>query len=230
MSDKIKTFWAEPSGYVNVSLRRFTYGRDLTCQKPVYTGAGHDASAVIHEQALECDWLEFDERGYYSVLGHADKNDERWPKVCATCGEPFDYADEFQINADRLYAGAPDDKLYTMRALPVGALYDATWLHGHMHGPGPDGIALMVVTPGGTWHVDGEANNCTRPQREQRVENGKAQTYLTERTHQCWVRHGDPRTGEVHVDKNGNTCAAGAGSIMMERWHGFLHNGYLVSA
>jgi hypothetical protein len=46
--------------------------------------------------------------------------------------------------------------------------------------------------------------------------------------HKCWVRHGDPRTGELHVDKNGVTCSAGAGSILSGSYHGFLHNGYLV--
>jgi hypothetical protein len=34
-----------------------------------------------------------------------------------------------------------------------------------------------------------------------------------------------PKTGRLHVDKNGNTCAAGAGSIITGKWHGFLHNG-----
>ena len=37
-----------------------------------------------------------------------------------------------------------------------------------------------------------------------------------------------PRTGNVHVDKSGDTCAAGAGSILIGGYHGFLHNGYLT--
>lgn len=44
--------------------------------------------------------------------------------------------------------------------------------------------------------------------------------------HRCWVRHGtvgDP----LQVDKNGNTCAAGAGSIQNAGWHGYLKNGIL---
>jgi lambda family phage portal protein len=55
-----------------------------------------------------------------------------------------------------------------------------------------------VRTPGGTWDIDGRASNCTRPDDD---------------THRCWVRHGDPRTGVVHVDKDGDTCGAGSGSI-----------------
>ena len=45
--------------------------------------------------------------------------------------------------------------------------------------------------------------------------------------HRCWVRHGRPEDGTLHVDKNGQTCAAGAGSIQTHNWHGFLHNGVL---
>lgn len=79
---------------------------------------------------------------------------------------------------------------------------------------GPDGHVLVVCCPDG-WHwiVDSRANNCTLP---------------NDNEHRCWVRHGDPRSGLVHVDKNGKTCAAGAGSIVTPSWHGFLHNGYLT--
>jgi hypothetical protein len=47
--------------------------------------------------------------------------------------------------------------------------------------------------------------------------------------HRCWVRHGRPEDGTLHVDKAGNTCRAGAGSIDTGKWHGFLHNGELHS-
>jgi hypothetical protein len=54
--------------------------------------------------------------------------------------------------------------------------------------------------------------------------------YEGDKTHRCWVRHGDPDKGEpVHVDKAGHTCAAGAGSIATPGYHGFLHNGQLTS-
>jgi hypothetical protein len=71
---------------------------------------------------------------------------------------------------------------------------------------------LMCMTPSNReWNIDGRASNCTMP---------------NERTHRCWVRHGTPPN--IHVDKNGNTCQAGAGSIVSGNWHGFLHNGQLV--
>jgi hypothetical protein len=37
------------------------------------------------------------------------------------------------------------------------------------------------------------------------------------------VRHGEPP--QITVDKRGLTCHAGAGSIALGSYHGFLHNG-----
>lgn len=77
--------------------------------------------------------------------------------------------------------------------------------------PGPDGRILSVLTPGGVWIIDSRASNCTLP-------------YDNE--HHCWIRHGTPPM--ITVDKNGNTCQAGAGSIQCGPYHGFLRNGELV--
>lgn len=41
--------------------------------------------------------------------------------------------------------------------------------------------------------------------------------------HRCWIRHGEPPL--ITVDKNGLTCAAGAGSIQCRDYHGFLRDG-----
>jgi hypothetical protein len=74
---------------------------------------------------------------------------------------------------------------------------------------GADGLNIVCVTPGGHWHIDMRASNCTMK---------------NDTVHRCWVRHGT--VGEkLHVDKNGLTCAAGAGSIQIGSFHGFLHNG-----
>jgi hypothetical protein len=73
----------------------------------------------------------------------------------------------------------------------------------------------MVRCPNGSdWHVDGRASNCTMP---------------TDKVHKCWVRHGDPRASNLTVDKNGFTCAAGAGSIQAGDYHGFLQAGVLTA-
>ena len=79
-----------------------------------------------------------------------------------------------------------------------------------------NGNHLMCVLPGHhTWDIDSRCSNCTMPK---------------ENTHRCWVRHGDPEKGDlVHVDKNGHTCKAGAGSIIVPGFHGFLHNGVITS-
>ncbi|UWZ84662.1 hypothetical protein [Occallatibacter riparius] len=70
---------------------------------------------------------------------------------------------------------------------------------------------LIVKTPGGDWNIDSRCSNCTMP---------------ADKTHRCWVRHGN--VPEITVDKNGHTCAAGAGSILCGNYHGFLRNGYLT--
>ncbi len=79
------------------------------------------------------------------------------------------------------------------------------------------GEHLVCVLPNGHhWNIDQRASNCGRPE---------------DKTHRCWVRHGNPRRGEpVHVDKAGETCLAGAGSILAGDYHGFLHHGRLTTA
>lgn len=74
---------------------------------------------------------------------------------------------------------------------------------GHLH---------IMLPDGHEWDIDSRASNCTMKD---------------DRLHRCWVRHGEPPN--VHVDKNGHTCNAGAGSILSHSgWHGFLHNGELI--
>lgn len=73
------------------------------------------------------------------------------------------------------------------------------------------GPVLCVMTPGGIWRIDCRASNCTLP-------------YDYE--HRCWVRHGEPPN--ITVDKAGLTCAAGAGSIQVGSYHGFLRDGELT--
>jgi hypothetical protein len=62
---------------------------------------------------------------------------------------------------------------------------------------------------GHPWNIDGRASNCTMKE---------------DRQHRCWVRHGSPQDGNLHVDKNGPTCSAGGGSIDTGDYHGHLNN------
>lgn len=88
--------------------------------------------------------------------------------------------------------------------LPIGALFAADWDE-----KGDDGLSIACKLPDGhLWYIDSRASNCDMPNDDK---------------HRCWVRHGT--VGErVHVDKNGLTCHAGAGSIRTSHWHGFLHS------
>lgn len=102
---------------------------------------------------------------------------------------------------------------------PDGAMYRATWLEelplspAHPGWPQPtDGKVYGVKTPGGCWIIDSMCSNCGRK---------------TE-VHHCWCRHGEPPN--LTVDKNGDTCNAGAGSIQCGNYHGFLRNGHLEDA
>lgn len=95
-----------------------------------------------------------------------------------------------------------------------GSMFYITFYSGHCsnHEP-PCDRHLAVVTPDGHWwDVDSRAKNCTLP---------------NDKTHRCWVRHGEPPN--VTVDKAGATCSAGAGSIQTPDWHGFLRDGQLVT-
>jgi hypothetical protein len=79
-----------------------------------------------------------------------------------------------------------------------------------------DGRHVWVVLPNGAggkreWSPDARAANCTLPE---------------DREHRCWCRHG--AGAALHVDKVGRTCAAGAGSIALPQWHGYVHNGQIT--
>lgn len=76
---------------------------------------------------------------------------------------------------------------------------------------GADGHCYVCRMPGGhDWMIDGRASNCTMPE---------------DKEHKCWVRKGV--APNFTVGKEGKTCAAGAGSIQVPGWHGFLRNGVL---
>jgi hypothetical protein len=104
--------------------------------------------------------------------------------------------------------------------MPTGALWSARRTNGA--GPnsyprvGYDGLSIYCKhADGHSWAIEGRASNCTMKEDHE---------------HRCWVRHGT--VGEkITVDKNGKTCAAGAGSFFMgsnNEWHGFLRDGKLT--
>lgn len=118
----------------------------------------------------------------------------------------------FMVEADGAGGFVLNGKRLNLDDLPIGAMYFADWYSRK----GPDGHHLIVKTPGGLWHVDNRANNCTR---------------LSDDLHYCWVRHGVPPV--ITVDKDGDTCGCGC-SIGQgpgyRHYHGFLRDGILVPA
>jgi hypothetical protein len=145
-------------------------------------------------------------------------DDQRWPTTCNYCGNLITNVSEGYVHYFRLWT--PQDRSRTpqncpeffhLMKSPTGACWDANWLHDHR--VGPDGRSLYVMCPDHhEWFVDGIASNCTRKD---------------DKTHRCWCRQGKPEDGTLNVDKNCDTCQAGAGSILTPNWHGFLRNGFL---
>lgn len=127
--------------------------------------------------------------------------------VCERCHQPQSGKIDRGLGHGRIYSTSsgkpePGDVYYVRLHAPNE--------HCHHRWSNCNGMHLHAVTPPGiAWDVDGRASNCTMKD---------------ETTHRCWVRHGDPAKGEpMHVDKQGPTCAAGAGSIVVDGYHGFLH-------
>lgn len=197
----VKTFFIEAIGRDRVWLRRYEGGS--TC--PV--GGYHQAMTLIG-----------DEPESTRATGDDHPHDDpRWPDACEKCGNPFSDGDEWQRFRRAIYRRPDTGDEMVLSDAPVGAIWDARWFLDHYKEGfyvGPDGRCLVVRTPGGEWMIDSRASNCTMPD---------------DNAHKCWVRHGKPEDGTLHVDKNGVTCAAGAGSILCGDYHGFLHHGELTS-
>lgn len=206
----IRCFWLEPADQVQRALRRYT---------PDHRGSTYTCADGWHEAFLPIDTVPavFVESERGRLLGAHDSDitdtDPRWPATCDRCSFAFGAEHRRQVFTQLLYRRTDTGALLTLRDAPAGAMWDAWWYPANGAWRGADGRALIVKTPGGEWHVDGRASNCTMP---------------TDCEHKCWVRHGEPPN--VTVDKNGRTCGAGAGSILAGSYHGFLRQGQLVPA
>lgn len=213
------TFWTELTGREQRALRRFTHTPSEHMPKgklcpgwPADIKTGHDATSEPIGEYRE----RLTPEGYRKHTARlVRKSDPRWPKQCQHCDYRFVNEDEWQVWTDSIYRNPKTGERWPRRELPIGAMYDAWWEPPDWKGF--DGIGLSVILPPDRrwWLVDAQANNCTM--KEDRKP----------RKHRCWIRHGDPRTEPVTVDKAGVTCGAGAGSILTPNWHGFLQGGVL---
>ena len=183
---EIRCFFAEPIAKVNVELRRYVGSEKGKCAGPY---GYHNASVVIEVKEKP---LPPPEDRYESTSIDFAHDDARWPKACP-CGYEFQEGDEWQTNEHRLYAGG--DKEFALREAPSGAMWDAWWWGDD--GKGPDGIHLVVQTPGGEWMPD-------RPSRNQDGTQGPS-----------WQRSGSIPDVTVRP------------SILMRNYHGYLTNGVL---
>lgn len=201
----VRCFFLTPVEQVRHQLRRYSV---TPCPGMPGQYSYHNAmSAVIGMLTIP---VPIPPKGCEPVAPKVDPLDPRWPVKCDCCEYVFTDEDPKQSWTERMMARSDGGPLTTLRDAPPGAMWDAWWMSDWWKGA--DGMCLNVRCPDGhDWCIDSRASNCTMP---------------NDNAHKCWVRHGAPP--DITVDKNGVTCAAGAGSIQTPKWHGFLRGGYLV--
>jgi hypothetical protein len=228
-------FLIEPSGRQKILLRRYVSSDQGKC--PGLFGY-HNAETPVGEAAEKKrpDGLV----DSIPVSFYAD--DPRWPARCG-CGYEFKLADEFQVFTETIYRRADTGEEMILRTAPPGAMWNAWWMRDCAQWVGPDGQALMVKMPGGhEWHIDGPASNCdslckkcgkpsyahNQPSPLPDQPNlANCPGYEDAHPHKCWVRTGVAPQLTVGKGAPGESCGAGAGSIVVPGWHGFLRNGVL---
>ena len=194
----IKTFWLEPSGNIRRSLRIYE-SADKPCTAEM---SYHNAALPIDEIPVS-----YDEEGYVNNRTDWDFTDPRFPTVCK-CGWIFTNKAQKQLFIEELYTCKASGIITTLREASPGAMWNAWWMKS-LGLNLQDNMFLAVICPDGQqWLIDSRASNCTMKE---------------DNIHKCWCRHGVPPN--ITVDKNGNTCQAGGGSIQTGKYHGFLQNG-----
>ena len=196
----IKCFLIEPTGRTMVFARRYT-----SAKKPEFNcpNHGYHNAMSLHEIVegqVNGDHPSADQMLTMNFPTHCD------------CGYAFNPHDEWQVFPESEYHRTDNGELTTIQKSGVGAIWRAPWFEECKEYTGKDGKSYVCRTPGGEWMIDSRAANCTLPE---------------DNNHKCWCRHGE--VPNFTVDKIGDTCQAGAGSILMGMYHGFLINGELTN-
>jgi hypothetical protein len=211
--DRVTVIQIDPCNKCSSGHPRFKYLN--TCSNTYGHGnlGGHNAYAPLGTSSQFEAWKIFGNVEDYPL--------EKWPLKCDWCDAlvPIDNRPSIigeigecvnkQIFVQRQYnspSGFPEP----------GDLYFVNY-----HDPGQcpfwdncDGKHLRAILPNKyEWDLDGRANNCTMKE---------------DRIHRCWIRTGNPENGIINVGKSGLTCSAGAGSISVPGYHGFLRNGHFT--
>jgi hypothetical protein len=229
----VRAIWLEPiAERYRYELRRHSV-RSTPCPGPYRSF--HNADAPLGDHGADFAPMKTGEGRPVSGDVGWSREDPRWPKECAHCEYVFVGDDAWQLQVEQLYSRSDGADVCTLSDAPIGAIWNAPWMAEWNSYRGPDGRSLWARCPGGNdWGIDSRASNCDSPckvcgvpyhaHKGITVFNGQHSYEDARPEHKCWVRHGEPP--ELHVDKNGPTCGAGAGSIQTSNWHGFLHNGW----
>lgn len=192
-------FWVEPSGEVDLALRRYVRIDGRPCPAMPGESSYHNASTPIGRAPERRT-----DDGYLAAIPAEEYcGDARWPTTCA-CGYEFIDDDQWQVSTEAVWVRRDTGEEFNGRRLPPGAMLDGFWYPQK----GPDGIALVVVLPPATddsrghwWHVDGPSRS-----------NGVAGP--------GWSRTGDPKATPPTVTAQP--------SILTDTYHGFLRDGVLT--
>lgn len=225
----VKCFWTKPSGRKRVYLRRYVYSSSAKCPGKFGYHNAEYFLGIFTEHRTEKGYVRAFENEHPEALIPHD--DPRWPTKCSQCPYLFTPDNPWQYFTDSVYVDEAGNE-YSLRYPTPGMMWDAWWMGNRQKGP--DGIHLMVACPNGhPWCVDGRASNCTSPCKNcgkpyymHNTKDFPCKEYIDAKPHKCWVRHGTPP--KVTVDKSGNTCSAGARSILTPGYHGFLQDGMLT--
>lgn len=154
---QIECFWIEPTRSYRRQLRRYSSHPTVDGSVPVEFRCPKDPGKYSYHTTFSAmDVIEADE---YPTSGDLWPHDDaRWPKNCE-CGYAYQEGDQWQLFIDQLYQKATGERM-ALRDAPPGAMWDAYWLREYQKDwVGPDGLCVILKTPGGEWAVDGPSSS-----------------------------------------------------------------------